>query len=241
MNDGRQKPASSIQLTWSMIGRLLLVGTPFLIVVGVTFYLVQSLGPEGLQQLIAGAGPLAPVVYVAIRIATTVFAPLSSGPLQISSGVGFGLWGGVFYSLLGEVLGGSIAFLISRHLGRPMVRYFVGDDGMEQVERFASQVGGWKALAYARVFLFSVYDFVTYGAGLTSIRFRTYLLVTTTVGIIPTFLIVAFGATMAIDGFTLMLAYGIAAVVPVLFAVLRKPVGRLFRAAPTVAQPEAEG
>jgi uncharacterized membrane protein YdjX (TVP38/TMEM64 family) len=162
-----------------------------------------------LRSLIETAGPLAPLLYILIKASTYIFAPLSSGPLQLSSGVLFGLWEGTFYTLVGEVAGGSISFLIARHLGRPIVERFVGQEGMGRVDSFVTQLGGWRSLIYARLFLFAIYDFISYAAGFSrSLSLREYILVSALFGMIPTFLFVGAGASLADNRESVLLIYG---------------------------------
>lgn len=159
---------------------------------------VESFGVERIQDAVMQAGPLAPLAYIALKAATFVFAPLSAGPIQLSSGVLFGLVPGTLYSLLGEVIGGTISFTIARRLGRPAAQRFVGAEGMGRVDRFYSQLGGWRALLYARLFLFSVYDFISYAAGFgRTITTGQYVLVSAVGGVVPTFLFVAVGSSLA--------------------------------------------
>lgn len=197
-------PSNQVSPRTLIIGAVSFVAlTTFMLVV------IEWLGVEHIQEAITATGPLAPAIYVAIKALTYVFAPLSAGPIQLSSGVLFGLWPGTFYSMLGELIGGAISFWIARKLGRAAVMRFVGEEGMTRVDEFVAQLGGWRALAYARLFLFSVFDFITYAAGMTkAITFREYMLVSAIVGFIPTFLFVAIGASLAEDRGVLLLFYG---------------------------------
>lgn len=194
-------------------------GASFLIIITALTLLIEAVGLERLQALIDEAGPLAPLIYVFIKAVTYIFSPLSSGPIQLSAGILFGLWEGVFYTLIGEVIGGTINFLIARKLGRPVVRRFVGDDGMRQVDQLYHRVGGWRALAYSRLLLFSIYDFMSYAAGLTPLRLRTYILISACVGFVPTFIFVGIGTTLATEPNALLFIYagvGVLSVLPLL-------------------------
>lgn len=158
---------------------------------------IEWIGIERIQTFIEKAGPAAPLAYIILKAVTYIFAPLSAGPIQLSSGLLFGLWPGIIYSLLGEVIGGSVSFMIARKFGRPMVARFVGQNSVARVDQMIGQLGGWRALAYARLFLFSIYDFISYAAGMTTtITFRQYLLVSATLGFFPTFVSVAIGTTL---------------------------------------------
>ncbi len=192
----------------------------FVVVTLVLIVAIEQIGVERIQAFVQSAGPFAPLLYIALKATTYVFAPLSSGPVQLVSGTIFGLGWGTVYTLIGEVAGGSISFWIGRKLGRLVVVRFVGQDGMARVDRFTTQLGGWRALAYARLFLFALYDFISYAAGLTTaITFRQYVLVSTLLGAIPTFLFVAVGASLAGDRRLIPVIYvgiGVLSVVPFL-------------------------
>jgi uncharacterized membrane protein YdjX (TVP38/TMEM64 family) len=170
---------------------------------------IEWIGIERIQRVMERAGPLAPLAYIALKMATYIIAPLSSGPIQLSAGILFGLWPGTLFTLLGEVLGGTVSFLIARRLGRPVVRRLVGAGGVARIDRLTMQIGGWRALVYARLFLFSIYDFISYAAGFTSaISLRQYVLVSAIAGFVPTFLAVAVGATIMEERGLVFLLYG---------------------------------
>jgi uncharacterized membrane protein YdjX (TVP38/TMEM64 family) len=63
-------------------------------------------------------------------------------------------------------------------------------------------------LLFSRLFLSSVYDFISYAAGLTSLAFPRYLVITAIGGVVPTLLFVAIGASVAENRRMLLLAYG---------------------------------
>lgn len=168
---------------------------------------IEAIGAERLRAAVESAGPLAPLVYIGVRALTYIIAPLSSGPLGFAAGVIFGLWPGLVLTLVAEVLGGSANFWIARRLGRPFVQRMVGREGMGRVERFYRQAGSPWMLAYARLFFFSIYDFISYAAGLTAIRFRDYLLVTALLGVIPTGISVGIGASLTGNPANLVVMY----------------------------------
>jgi uncharacterized membrane protein YdjX (TVP38/TMEM64 family) len=198
---------------------LILGAVAFVIITAALIIGIQAIGLENIRRTIEQAGPFAPLIYILVKILTYVFAPLSSGPIQLSAGILFGLWPGTFYTLIGEVIGGSISFWIARKFGRPIVRRLVGEDGLRRVDSFYEMVGEWRSLLYARLFLFSIYDFISYAAGFTSLKFRTYVIISLTAGFIPTFIAVALGTTLTEERSGLILVYalvGIACAVPLL-------------------------
>ncbi len=181
---------------------------------------IRWIGVDRIHAFIADAGPFAPLVYIAIKIVTYVVAPLSSGPIQIFAGVLFGLIPGTIYTLVAEVIGGSINFWLARRYGRPVVRRLVGDNDMPRVEQFVSQIVDWKTVLYARLFLFSIYDFISYAIGFALLPFRTYLILSIIGGIPSTFIASLVGTMLTVDQSSVLLIYGVIAigsVIPLLF------------------------
>ncbi|MDP8925003.1 MAG: VTT domain-containing protein [Chloroflexota bacterium] len=184
------------------------------------FVVTHAVGIERIRSAVEAAGPWGPVVYIAMKVATFVIAPLSGAPLRISSGAVFGYWEGVLLTILGNVLGGSLNFWISRLIGRRVVVRCIGMAAMANVDRLVGRLGDWRALAFARIFLAPLWDIVSYAAGFTRIRYATYLVVAIVGDIIPTMLFVGIGASLVEDprlllvilvGFALL--YGLAPVV----------------------------
>lgn len=207
--------------------RALLPGAIGFIVVTVALLIaINQLGTDGIRQAIESAGPFAPLVYIFIKAITFTIAPLSSGPIQLFAGVLFGLIPGTIYTLLGEVIGGSINFWLSRRYGRAVVTRLVGDDGMGRVDKFVNQIVDWKTLIYARVFLFTIYDFISYAVGFAKLRFRTYLIISTVFGVIPTFVAALLGTALTDERGNFLLIYGIVAIASVVPLVFQKRIRR---------------
>lgn len=158
----------------------------------------DGVGIDWLRSTVAQAGPWAPVVYVALRASTYIIAPLSIPGIEIAAGLLFGIWQGAALAVLGQTLGGSTNFWIARLLGGPAVERVAGRLGMARIEELYSRVQGWRGLLFARLVL-PGYDFLSYAAGLTPLRFREYLLVTAAGGIPSTFVHVALGVSLAGD------------------------------------------
>lgn len=154
------------------------------------------------------AGPAAPLVYILLKATTTVLAPLSGTPLRIASGVIFGLWEGLLYTLVADVLGGSISFWISRVYGRRFLRWFIGSQAVAALDELSRHTGGWRALLFVRLILPAIYNYISYAAGLTSLPFRQYVAVTALGGLLPTGFVVAIGAGVTADRGLLVLIYG---------------------------------
>lgn len=151
---------------------------------------------ENIQGFIEQGGPLAPLVYIGFKSLTYIIAPLSAGPIVMLSGTIFGPWLGTLYSMIGDLIGGSVNFWIAALLGRSIVIKLTGKKGLQKVDEFYESVGEWKGLLVTRFVLHGFYDFVSYAAGLTKLKFRTYVWVSLVGGILPTFYAVFVGSTL---------------------------------------------
>lgn len=201
----------------------------FVVVTGGMLLAIQAIGVDNIRDFIEDAGPLAPLAFILVKILTYVAAPLTSGPIQLSAGIFFGLLPGTIYTLIGEVIGGSIAFWISRRFGRSVVKQLVGDGGLERVDNFIAQIVDWKTLLYARIFLFSFYDFISYAVGFSKLPFRTYLIISTVAGFFPTFAFALIGSTVAGDAGALLPIYGLVGVLCILPLIFQKQIRRFFK------------
>ena len=206
---------------------LLVGGALFLGLLTLLFLMVRSIGLETLQQAVAGAGILGPLVFIGIKALTFTVAPLTAGPIQFASGVLFGVVEGTLYSLAGEVLGGTANVLIARVFGRRIVERFVGSAAMAKVDGFYERyLDDWRSLLAARVLLFSVYDFISYAVGFGRISVAVYVAVSFIGGLIPTYIFVRIGAEASQNQNVLLLLYAGTAVVFVIFVLLRRPISR---------------
>jgi uncharacterized membrane protein YdjX (TVP38/TMEM64 family) len=191
-----QKPvtvwAAPSRFRWGTVGGVLFI-------IGLTVVVPLFASGGRLRELVEQTGAWSPVVYVAAKAAATVVAPLSGVPLKAASGALFGVGWGIFYSMLGDVIGGCVCFWISRLLGRGIVERFSGAGALDRVEEFTSSSGDWRMVLFGRLALSSVYNLVSYAAGLTKLPFRQYLLVTVFGGVLHTSFLVVLGASVVLD------------------------------------------
>ena len=200
-----QEPVTTVsaapgRLRWGTVAGVLFI-------VGLVVVLPLFEGGERLRELVEKTGVWSPVVYVAAKAAATVVAPLSGVPLKAASGALFGVAGGIFYSVLGDVIGGCVCFWISRLLGRGILERLSGPGALDRVEEFANCSGGWRTVLFGRLALSPVYNLVSYAAGLTKLPFWQYLLVTVFGGALHTSFLVVLGAGAVMDWRLRLAAY----------------------------------
>lgn len=146
---------------------------------------------ERVQQVLDGAGTLAPLLYVVFLIVQAVVAPLPAPAVAMAGGYGFGVVEGFFLTWVGSLAGGVISFGISRLFGRR----FVAESGRAgRLDRFVEEHGAVLIFVLRLIPLVS-FDAISYAAGLSSIRFRSFLLATA-LGMMPgTFAFVYLGGS----------------------------------------------
>jgi uncharacterized membrane protein YdjX (TVP38/TMEM64 family) len=149
----------------------------------VALYLVSRLLPEALvRAAISSAGAAAPALLVALLLLTNVVAPLSSSPLVFAGFYAFGR-DVVVYVFVASWLAMVTNFWIARRVGRGAVERMAGQERMGKIDRACARYG-LVALIALRVFESEVQKFVSYAYGLSTMRFSTYVVVST-LGMLP--------------------------------------------------------
>jgi uncharacterized membrane protein YdjX (TVP38/TMEM64 family) len=126
---------------------------------------------------------LGPIVYILVVTLTIVVAPLHTAPIVP---LGAGIWGVplmTFYIMMGWLLGATLAFLIARYLGRPVLKHFVSVKKIDEYEKYIPEDAEFMAILLLRIAI--PFDFMNYAIGLFSrIRFEKYI-TATAVGFLP--------------------------------------------------------
>ena len=152
-------------------------------VVGV--YLLGGIDQAQLQAWLKQAGIWAPLIYIALYTLGTILI-LPSTPLNLSGGAIFGAWWGTLWTSVAAVIAAVVAFAFTRTVGRDIVaRKFAGR--WEAMDAEMRQ-GGLFYMFAIRLLPIIPYGLVNFAAGLTSIRFKDYLIGTvlgTVPGILP--------------------------------------------------------
>lgn len=200
----------------------------------------RYLAPSRLAEVLAGTGPLAPLVFIALMAAAVVVSPIPSLPLDLAAGATFGPLLGTTYAVIGAELGAVLSFLIGRALGRELIARLLRRE-VAFCERCSDSHLTILVLVSRLVPVFS-FDVISYGAGLTNMSLAAFALATFVGMIPPTFALVYFGSSLVSTRLPLILA-GAAMVAVFLFApklVMRYPSAwwaRLFLATQSAAQP----
>jgi uncharacterized membrane protein YdjX (TVP38/TMEM64 family) len=138
----------------------------------VAFALRDRLELGHLEAIVASAGVLGPVVYMAIyTLATPLFVP--GALFGLAGGVLFGPFWGTVWNLAGATMGAALSFLIARYLAADWVARRTG--GVLQRLIAGVEAEGWRFVAVARLMPFVPFNLLNYALGLTRIHFDQYV------------------------------------------------------------------
>ena len=152
-------------------------------------WLTSALGLDKFQSFAGKLGILAPAVIIFYTAFSHILAPLAGTPAVILSVLMFGVYKTVLYLYVASMISAVANFYISKRFGRKLVLKFVGARGISQVDKF-TEIFGTKLLIISRIIGFSVFELISYAAGLTKISFKKYFIITLIFTLIPS---IAFG------------------------------------------------
>lgn len=148
---------------------------------GFVLYGLGKLELSNLQEQIAGTGALAPLIYIAIYIIATALI-LPSTVLNLTGGALFGVVWGTVWTTLAAVMSALIIFWITRSWLQELVQQRLSQDWKHLDREFRD--GGPFYLLSLRLLPIIPYGIINYSAGLSSLKFRDYL-VGTCLGTVP--------------------------------------------------------
>lgn len=136
--------------------------------------------PYEIKKFLIGFGILAPIVYIVLF----TFVPLTLFPdalLALSAGLVFGIIPGIIYTIIGALSGGTLAFLISRKVGKDKI-----SRKLIQHEKMYSLIEkrGFLLILCLRLIPLIPFDVISYVSGVTNVKYKDYILATL-LGILP--------------------------------------------------------
>ncbi len=140
---------------------------------------------SALQNRIEEAGIWAPILYILTKSSTVIFAPLSGTALYIFSVPLFGFWKGLLYSFIGDLIGATVTFYLSRFFGKPVVTYFAGKSNMKYITRVLDTMSTTKGFISMRLATITMPEIASYAAGLTKLKFKDFIFIHMAIDLIP--------------------------------------------------------
>lgn len=130
-----------------------------------------------------GFGVWAPIASLLLMVLQAVAAPIPAIFVAFANGLAFGVVGGGVLTIAGQTLAAALCFGISRALGRGPVEVLAGRFGLVAADTWFSRWGA-RGVLLLRLVPGVSFDVISYGAGLTSIKFGPFLLATA-IGVAP--------------------------------------------------------
>lgn len=186
--------------------------------VGSVFAMFATGDFSAASDFMAQYGPAAAVVSFLLMVFQSVIAPLPAFLITIANANLFGWWQGAILSWTSAMAGAALCFWIARVVGREAVEKLAGKNGIRQMEEFF-QRHGTQSVLIARLLPFVSFDWVSYFAGLTSMRFWSFFLATG-LGQLPATIVYSYvggmltgGAKLLMTGLLILFALAILVVV----------------------------
>lgn len=165
-------------------------------------HILSSVDIEQVRLYILSFGAWAPLVSALMMVLQAVLAPLPAFMITFANATVFGWWQGALLSWSSAMAASVLCFFLARWFGRSFVAKLTSHFALEQVDRFFARHGQYTILI-ARLLPFISFDIVSYGAGLTSMKFRHFL-VATGIGQLPATLIYSYIGGMLTGGSRLL-------------------------------------
>lgn len=177
-----------------------------ILVTGLAVYLLGGIDAARLQIWLKQAGVWSPIIYMILYTSATVLI-LPSTPLNLTGGAIFGPWWGTLWTSIAALIAAVVAFTFTRTVGRKTISQKLA--GRWQAMEAEIDRGALFYMFAIRLLPIIPYGLVNFAAGLTSIRFRDYLIGTmlgTVPGVLPFVMIGSSGLNAAKTGNVLPLA-----------------------------------
>lgn len=203
-----------------------------LVFVGVSIAVQQAVAQfvdfqaEDIQEWVDQFGVFGPLVYIAALALSIIFSPLPTAALAVAAGLAWGTLLGALYTMVGGTIGGVSCFWLARRFGRPFVAKRVNPSTVEYIDNIANVLGA-RLIFLMRIVPVFGFEWVSYAAGLTTMRLSTFTIWSILGSIPPVFAITYAGASLDEDPVKAAIVVGILVAVALLtlayFAFRRQP------------------
>lgn len=178
------------------------------------FYL-SSMNLDMIKKYILSFGIWAPITSFLLMVLQSVIAPIPAFLITLSNAAIFGWVKGAILSWSSAMAGAALCFYIARGLGRDAVEKLTSKFALKDIDGFFEKYGKHTILI-ARLLPFISFDLVSYAAGLTSMNFWSFFIVTG-IGQLPATIVYSYvggmltgGAQLLMSGLLILFALSIA-------------------------------
>ena len=166
-----------------------------LVFILVVFYLLSSIFHFKIDPVVNffdSLGPFSYVVFILLLMLEVIFAPIHPLVFYVAGGIIFGPWIALGLALIGEAIGSTIAFKLSKKYGRNFVESKFPKKRLKQFDKFSKKYGSL-SIFLLRVNPLTSSDAWSYIAGISKIKYKRFI-VASLLGLAPSiFIQVYFG------------------------------------------------
>lgn len=184
-----------------------------------TSALAGAVSVDDARGWIRDLGPWGPLLLVVVVAAAMLFSPIPNIPFFVAAGLAWGTPLGTLYSVLGQVLGATCAFWVSRKLGRKHLPRLVGAGAAQHIDRVSAHLGP-QVVFWARMLPVISFDLASYAAGLTAMRYVPFVVAAGLGAIIPTAAVAHFGQALGGSLRGILVSLGIVALATIIPAAI---------------------
>lgn len=194
---------------WATLGILVLLVGIYLFVPSVNaemnkiFALLSSGDINAVANHIASYGAAAAAVSFCLMVLQSLAAPIPAFMITLANATVFGWWQGAILSWSSAMVGAVVCFYIARILGRDAVANFVSHNALKSVDKFFEKYGT-NAILICRLLPFMSFDYVSYAAGLTGMKFSSFI-IATGIGQLPATIVYSYVGGMLTGGAQLLM------------------------------------
>ena len=191
------RPARPVSRVWTVVALAVLAG--LVAIAWQRGWIGRLVNHEALVAWMREDGPAGPLICVGLQFLQVVIFAIPGEFTQIAAGYVFGTWWGFLYSIIGILLGSAFDFGFARAVGRPVVRRIVGPERLARIDSSLQSRKGLVAVFVLFLIPGMPKDAMSYGAGLTALRFPVFVVVSALARMPALLLSTMFGA-LAYDG-----------------------------------------
>ncbi|MEX2515590.1 MAG: TVP38/TMEM64 family protein [Gammaproteobacteria bacterium] len=159
--------------------------------------LPAAMQPERLSAWIESTGMAGPAMLMLLMFIAVVIGPIPTIPITVTSGLVYGFVAGFLLSMFSALAGALAAFWLGRWLGRSAVAHLMS--GHISFCADCSNKMLFRIVLATRLIPLVSFALVSYGAGLTAMTARVFMLATA-IGMIPmTAVYVGIGSTLVAE------------------------------------------
>lgn len=162
------------------------------------FDIPTSFDAQPFQEWVDAQGAMGPVVFIAVMALSVLFAPIPNVPIFIAAGLAWGPVLGTVYSMIGMMVGSIAAFYAARLLGRKHLPRLIGRRMAERLDGLVDSFGG-RLVFWARMIPVVNFDWISFLAGMTAIRFVPFVVYSFFGMLLPTIVAVVAGDSLGKD------------------------------------------